>query len=519
MGKSLINSSTRCKLKDLQTEYSKKYTAEEFLHHEESYILDSFQLLFEDVKGFFGKSLLMLDGYYLSDDKSIKSINIRLANRCAEYKKLSAKFHKEYSTILQKVKEEAKQDPNQIISISHELIKHNRRTGVCILKRGKNSTKPSLPLDCHFVDLVKLGFIDKDKGNIPEYLFTKKYKSVSFEEEYTSLIKSLSVDKSKHQGLARTMELYHHLLKDSQNCYVYFIRPRTIHNDNVYNGTLVLFVDKVLPENEFNLLASFLNDILCETAIARLVYKAELKLKSELSCKTGLVFWGDEDVSNELNTAVKTNLSVSLRDLVNDKTLNEEVNQMAIKAKDEFINYIKSSFTTASSRLSERAKVTNFFHKEIIKLPYTEDSFKEKFKQSVVVRRALLLLTYLRNKNEILDSPASLEQKKYLQYLPYFVLATFETKVFDNTITEKDKKKREDNTSDEKSEVKAEKEKYYGGKSFASIRQYLRYVGLVYSHKQSHSTPDVEIKFHFDNGLPRIHQSEMDWLNTFISAK
>lgn len=129
MTKALITSPTRCKLKDLQSEYSAKYTAEEFLYHEESYILDSFLLLFEDIKKYFGKSLLMLDGYYLTEEeaegkskKIIKSIHTRFANKCSDYKNLSTKFNQEYSTILSKVKAVAKSEPTKIISISHELM-------------------------------------------------------------------------------------------------------------------------------------------------------------------------------------------------------------------------------------------------------------------------------------------------------------------------------------------------------------------------------------------------------------
>jgi hypothetical protein len=98
MSKVLLGTNTRCKLQNIQGTYAKKYSNGQLLEHEETYILDSFKFLFDDVKDFFGKDLIMFDAYYLTQTcaEQINNICIQLTKQNKSYSKLVAGFNPQY---------------------------------------------------------------------------------------------------------------------------------------------------------------------------------------------------------------------------------------------------------------------------------------------------------------------------------------------------------------------------------------------------------------------------------------
>jgi hypothetical protein len=424
MSKILLKTHTRIELQKIQKKYIQKYTdSSDFLKQEENYITDCLNIFFNDLATYFGEELLMFDGYYLSEDKKIKSINLNLKINNSNYKTLSGRFNEQYTEIFTSIKEKLNEDENCIISISHELIEYNEQTGFCFFKTEDKTSILYKPEDCIFVDLnrfeatnIKSTPIDIEKlvtlkNDFPEY------------EEFINVVNKLKINDYKIDGLARTFELYNYLSYKYKESYIYFIRPRIAHGE--YNGTLVLFVSRELSSMEFDIISSFLNEILCQLTVSYQIQKEKQNLLGDYN----LVQWGWEATTAE-EKSIKISLSKILAKFEEEfKIDNEEINEIVLKAVDEFADFCENQIEGKSLSVSARVFQTALKSREGHDL--NDSEFKARFKDTLIIRRVILLSCIYRDNNLI-----KFEKKiSFLSNnLPHFILKTFKAGLFDLSI-------------------------------------------------------------------------------------
>lgn len=420
MNKILLGTETRCELRNIQSQYAKKYSEGSLLVHEEKYILESFRLLFEDVQKYFGSDLLMYDAYYLQHDERINNICEKLQKGSKPYSNLVKTFNHNYPEWINKAKQQTEKQPFSIISISHELIANNKKTGLCLFKTNQKNVKANqIPVDCEFFNLDNvLTQSEKDEATLQE-IFKATAKGIQG-KTFQSLCNALDWKTKKHNGIARTILLYNALLKGKPNACVYFIRPRIAHGK--YNGTLVLMLKRELSELEFNLLSSFLNELLCETAIAKFVNETKVKTREDTAKELGDFLWGGD--ANNRGTSQETvelqnNLKAALKKVLTDATLMDSINSEALQWVNNFVLFIDNHIEDKTHTINPDFSNHQFNKEHRTSDILNDGTLKEKYVKLVKVRKVVTLLSKLRDENKLSFNK---ELAGFKVELPWFVL-------------------------------------------------------------------------------------------------
>lgn len=418
----LLGTDIRCDLRNIQGVYAKKYSAGSLLAHEEKYILDSFKLLFEDTRRYFGSDLLMYDAYYLRHDERINNICEKLQKKSESYSGLVKKFNSEYAEWINKAKQQTEKEPLSIVSISHELIANNKKTGLCLFKTGHNKRVNSAPADCEFFNLDNvLEASAKRKFSLQE-IFRETSKRIN-DNAFNSLCSKFGWGNQKKNGIARTILLYDTLLKGKNNGFVYFIRPRIAHGK--YNGTLVVMLKRQLTELEFNMLSSFLNEILCETAIAKFVSETEFKTRENTAEELGDFLWGGDRSNKGKKSPTKetielqNNLKSTLKKCLADSVLMDNINSDALLWVNNFIAFINNHIDDNTHTLTPDFSNHQFKHEHRHINILEDEILREKFVRLFKVRKVVTLLCKLRDENKLSFTK---EAASFKMKLPWFVL-------------------------------------------------------------------------------------------------
>ncbi|AYQ31029.1 hypothetical protein [Runella sp. SP2] len=427
----LVSTATRISLQEVQKRYIQKYAIGDFLAHEESYISEGFALLFDDLQQYFGNDLLMFDAYYLAENGNINSVHPLLKKVNQRYNNLSNKFCLDYSQIFEEVKAKANQYPNSLLSISEKLIIENRKTGFCFFKTIDSNSVYIQPIDCLFVNLNNFQSITARRGGqIDVNQLYVQVNELTGLVDFDNAVSALNVETDERDGFARTFDLYDSLLQNHGRAFVYFIRPRVAHGE--YNGTLTLFLSRQLIEDEFNIISSFINDILCETTIARAIHKT----KTEMAEEHDILYWGTDKPKsdNQCKKKRRDQLVNMLKDKENDISFTDQIYNEVQQAVEAFLTFFKNpnEMCLATSVQFHEWIECNSVCMELSAVRGVENRFRD----TLIIRRTILCLCQLRNNNKIIYH----EDMRFVKnVMPRYVLDVFKNKVFSKDYTIKHK--------------------------------------------------------------------------------
>ena len=418
----LLSTNTRIKLQEIQKTFINTHGFNGFLAQEEIYISESFNLLFQDLWAYFSHELLMFDAYYLAENGNIKSIHPLLKGVNQGYANLSDRFRSDYSQIFEEVKAKANQYPNSLLSISEKLIRRNSKTGFCFYKIIDSNSVYIQPIDCLFINLNSFQTITARRdGQIDVEQLYAQPNELTGTVDFENAVLALNVETDERDGFARTFDLYDSLLQNHDTAFAYFIRPRVAHGE--YNGTLTLFLSRQLTEDEFNVISSFINDILFEKTIARAIHQT----KTEMAEEHNILIWGSPNAKKDTENQKKRKVQLArmLLDKENDKSFTEEIYNEVQQAVDVFLAFFKNPNEMC---LATPAKYYNWLEGRDVSTELSAvRGVENRFRDTLIIRRTILCLCQLRNNNKIIYH----EDMKFVKnVMPRYVLDVFKTKVF-----------------------------------------------------------------------------------------